>query len=60
MTPEKIEKDRAEGTPGLMAMHDLEQLLAEAGLYRQIYDMQLKDQEEFVALQDRMAPEAGG
>jgi len=37
-----------------------EQLLAEAGLYRQIYDMQLKDQEEFVALQDRMAPEAGG
>ena len=37
-----------------------EQLLAAEGLYRQIYDMQLRDQEEFVALQERMAPEAGG
>jgi len=33
-------------------------LLAEEGLYRQIYDLQLKDQEEFVALQERMAAEA--
>lgn len=33
--------------------HD--QLLAEGGLYRQIYDLQLKDQEEFVTLQERMA-----
>lgn len=31
-----------------------EQLLTQGGLYRQIYDMQLKDQEEFVALQERM------
>lgn len=30
------------------------ELLAEGGLYRSIYDMQLKDQEEFVALQTRM------
>ncbi len=37
-----------------------ESLLAEGGLYRQIYDLQLKDQEEFVALQDRMAATAGG
>jgi ATP-binding cassette subfamily B protein len=37
---------------------DHETLLAEDGLYRQIYDLQLKDQEEFVALQDRMAVEA--
>jgi ATP-binding cassette subfamily B protein len=29
-------------------------LLAKKGLYRQIYDMQLKDQEEFVALQKQM------
>ena len=37
-----------------------EELLALGGLYRQIYDLQLKDQEEFVALQGRMAAEAGG
>jgi len=37
-----------------------ESLLAEGGLYRQIYDLQLKDQEEFVALQDSMAAAAGG
>ena len=37
---------------------DHETLLAQDGLYRQIYDLQLKDQEEFVALQDRMAAEA--
>jgi ATP-binding cassette subfamily B protein len=29
-------------------------LLEEDGLYREIYDLQLKDQEEFVALQQRM------
>ena len=29
-------------------------LLAEDGLYREIYDLQLKDQEDFVALQQRM------
>jgi len=34
---------------------DHETLLAQDGLYRQIYDLQLKDQEEFVALQNRMA-----
>ncbi len=33
--------------------HD--QLLAQDGLYRRIYDLQLKDQEEFRALQERMA-----
>jgi ATP-binding cassette subfamily B protein len=32
-----------------------ETLLARGGLYRQIYDLQLKDQEEFAALQERMA-----
>jgi ATP-binding cassette subfamily B protein len=32
-----------------------EQLLEQNGLYKQIYDLQLKDQEEFVALQNRMA-----
>ncbi len=32
-----------------------EELLAVNGLYRQIYDLQLKDQEEFVALQQDMA-----
>ena len=32
--------------------HD--QLLAQRGLYRQIYDLQLKDQEEFVALEKRL------
>jgi len=36
-----------------------EELLAVNGLYRQIYDLQLKDQEEFVALQGRMAAEMG-
>jgi ATP-binding cassette subfamily B protein len=35
--------------------HD--ELLAGDGLYREIYDLQLRDQEEFVALQDRMAGE---
>jgi ATP-binding cassette subfamily B protein len=30
-------------------------LLAQNGLYREIYDLQLRDQEEFVALQGRMA-----
>ncbi|MEJ2748938.1 MAG: ABC transporter ATP-binding protein, partial [Anaerolineae bacterium] len=30
-------------------------LLAQDGLYRQIYDLQLRDQEEFVALQERLA-----
>ncbi len=38
---------------------DHETLLAANGLYRQIYDLQLKDQEKFVALQERMAVEAG-
>ncbi len=38
--------------------HD--ELLASDGLYRQIYDLQLKDQEEFVALQGQMAASAGG
>ncbi len=33
--------------------HD--QLLAEGGLYKQIYDLQLRDQEEFKALQDELA-----
>jgi ATP-binding cassette subfamily B protein len=31
-----------------------EELLAHNGLYRQIYDLQLRDQEEFVALQEKM------
>ncbi len=31
-----------------------EQLLAHKGLYHQIYDLQLKDQEEFVALQEQL------
>ena len=31
------------------------ELLAEEGLYKQIYDLQLRDQEEFRALQDQMA-----
>lgn len=35
------------------------ELLAMDGLYRQIYDMQLKDQEEFVALQAGMAAATG-
>jgi ATP-binding cassette subfamily B protein len=33
--------------------HD--ELLQHDGLYRQIYDLQLRDQEEFVALQERMS-----
>ena len=32
-----------------------EELLQQAGLYQQIYDLQLKDQEEFVAHQSRMS-----
>lgn len=32
-----------------------EDLLAEGGLYREIYDLQLKDQEEFKALQEQTA-----
>lgn len=32
-----------------------EELLARDGLYRHIYDLQLRDQEEFAALQERMA-----
>ncbi len=32
-------------------------LLAQGGLYKEIYDLQLKDQEEFVDLQGRMAAE---
>lgn len=32
-----------------------QQLLAYNGLYREIYDLQLKDQEEFVALESRLA-----
>ena len=32
-----------------------EELLAEGGLYKEIYDLQLKDQEEFKALQERLA-----
>lgn len=35
-----------------------QQLLAHNGLYRQIYDLQLKDQEEFVALQEQMSHES--
>lgn len=35
-------------------------LLSQDGLYRQIYDLQLKDQEEFVALQERMAVKGEG
>ncbi|MEA3336046.1 MAG: ABC transporter ATP-binding protein [Chloroflexota bacterium] len=31
-----------------------EQLLSEEGLYREIYDLQLRDQEEFLDLQDRI------
>jgi ATP-binding cassette, subfamily B, multidrug efflux pump len=36
------------------------ELLQTDGLYRHIYDLQLKDQEEFVALQERMAGADGG
>jgi ATP-binding cassette subfamily B protein len=32
-------------------------LLAQPGLYRQIYDLQLRDQEEFLAVQDRLEME---
>jgi ATP-binding cassette, subfamily B, multidrug efflux pump len=35
-----------------------EHLLTVDGLYRRIYDLQLKDQEEFLTLQDRMAAES--
>jgi ATP-binding cassette subfamily B protein len=35
------------------------ELLEAEGLYRQIYDLQLKDQEEFMALQERSAVETG-
>jgi ATP-binding cassette subfamily B protein len=31
-----------------------EELLVMGGLYRQIYDLQLKDQEEFAALRERL------
>ncbi len=34
-------------------------LLAQGGLYKEIYDLQLKDQEEFVELQERMAIREG-
>jgi len=37
-----------------------EELLALGGLYRQIYDLQLRDQEEFQALEDRMVAARGG
>jgi ATP-binding cassette subfamily B protein len=37
-------------------VHDT--LLAQPGLYRQIYDLQLRDQEEFRALQERLEMEA--
>jgi ATP-binding cassette subfamily B protein len=36
-----------------------EQLLAEGGLYRQIYDLQLRDQEEFLALAGERLPTLG-
>lgn len=36
-----------------------EELLANEGLYRQIYDLQLRDQEEFVVLQDKLAIASG-
>lgn len=36
------------------------ELLEEGGLYRDIYDLQLRDQEEFVALQSRMEAGATG
>jgi ATP-binding cassette subfamily B protein len=38
--------------------HEL--LLSKDGLYRQIYDLQLRDQEEFLALQEKMAVAEGG
>jgi ATP-binding cassette subfamily B protein len=34
---------------------DHDELLAKDGLYKRIYDLQLKDQEEFTALQEQMA-----
>jgi len=37
-----------------------EQLLEENGLYRQIYDLQLRDQEEFVEAQKSMAVAGNG
>jgi ATP-binding cassette, subfamily B, multidrug efflux pump len=36
-----------------------QELLQSGGLYRRIYDLQLKDQEEFVALQEQMAGRDG-
>jgi ATP-binding cassette, subfamily B, multidrug efflux pump len=38
---------------------DHQELLQSGGLYRRIYDLQLKDQEEFVALQEQMAGRDG-
>lgn len=35
-----------------------EELLAAGGLYREIYDLQLRDQEEFMALESRMAADS--
>ena len=37
----------------VVGTHD--ELLAMEGLYRQIYDLQLRDQEEFEALETQMA-----
>jgi ATP-binding cassette subfamily B multidrug efflux pump len=37
-----------------------ESLLAEGGLYKEIYDLQLRDQEEFAALQSRMDGKKAG
>ena len=37
-----------------------EELLEGSGLYRQIYDMQLRDQEEFVALQESLEQQGHG
>ena len=36
------------------------ELLAVDGLYRQIYDLQLRDQEEFVEAEKRIAPAGNG
>jgi ATP-binding cassette subfamily B protein len=38
--------------------HD--ELLAHGGLYRQIYDLQLKDQEEYLQLEHRISQQTGG
>ena len=40
---------------GIVERGTHDSLLAQDGLYRQIYDLQLRDQEEFVALQGRLA-----